>query len=126
MFDYEKGNLPQCFNNYFSKVKGTHSYQTRMAMGNKLSLNMAVNTKTHGQNMFKYQGSRLWNSIKDLKFYHDNIKRSTFKKKYKKHLAGLNIFLFIGNCILRNSDRILAKYEKLLRNEFGPIYGLNI
>ena len=89
MWDHEQGNLPQCFANYFTKVNYTHNYATRMATSNKLSLNLSVNTKTHGQTMFKYQGSRIWNSIKDLPFYHMRIKKVTFKKKYKKYLIGL-------------------------------------
>ena len=89
MWDHEQGNLPKCFTNYLKKVNDTHNYATRMATSNKLSLNIAVNTKTYGQTMFKYTGSRIWNSVKDLPFYHVNIKKVTFKKNYKKYLIGL-------------------------------------
>ena len=88
MWDCDNGSLPQCFSRYFSKVKNLHSYPTRMATSDKLSLNLAVNTKTHGETMFKFKGSRLWNNIKDLPFYHANIKKFTFKKKYKAYLTG--------------------------------------
>ena len=89
MWDHQQGNLPQCFTNYFAKVESTHRFPTRMAKANKLSLNLAVNTKTHGQTMFKYQGSRLWNYIQDLPFYNLTMKKLTFKKKYKKYMTGL-------------------------------------
>ena len=87
MWDFENGTLPQCFSNYFTKVNQRHNYSTRLANSNKLQTNLRVNTDSHGKTMFKFQGSRLWNTILDLPFYHSNIKRATFRKKYKSHLS---------------------------------------
>ncbi len=88
MWDYEHGSLPKSFNKYFISLKDTHTYKTRNADDNKLSLNMAVNTSTHGKTMFKYQGCRLYNELIDLPFYLPYMKKGTFKKKYKLHLIG--------------------------------------
>ena len=87
MWDFENGALPQCFSRYFTKVNQRHSHSTRFASSNKFSTTQGFNTNVHGKTMFKYQGSRLWNSILDLPFYHSNIKKATFRKKYKSHLS---------------------------------------
>ena len=87
MWDFENGSLPQCFSNYFTKVNQRHNYSTRLANSNKLQTSQRVNTDSHGKTMFKFQGSRLWNTILDLPFYHSSIKRATFRKKYKSHLS---------------------------------------
>ena len=56
MFDFDHGNLPECFNLYFKKVTSIHNYETRNATAGKLSENVAVNTSTHGLTMFKFIG----------------------------------------------------------------------
>ena len=87
MWDFENGSLPQCFSSYFTKVSHRHNHSTRLANSNKYSTSQRFNTDTHGKTMFKFQGSRLWNSILELPFYHSNIKKPTFRKKYKLHLS---------------------------------------
>ena len=89
MWDFENGTLPQCFSNYFTKVNQSHNHSTRLANSGKYSISERFNTDTHGKTMFKFQGSRLWNSILDLPLYHSNIKKPTFRKKYKIHLISL-------------------------------------
>ena len=86
MWDHDKGVLPKCFDNYFTKVNKVHNYGTRLANANKLSVNVAVNTSTHGQTMMKYIGPRIFNEIKDLHFYDITRAKTTFRKKYKSHL----------------------------------------
>ena len=89
MWDFENGTLPQCFSNYFTKVNQSHNHSTRLANSGKYSISERFNTDTHGKTMFKFQGSRLWNSILDIPLYHSNIKKPTFRKKYKIHLISL-------------------------------------
>lgn len=88
MWDHDKGNLPNCFESYFTKVRKIHKYETRMACSNKLSVDMAINTSTHGQTMFKYYGPRIFNEMADLTFYENSRTKNTFRKKYKTHLLG--------------------------------------
>ena len=87
MWDFENRTLPPCFSSYFTKVNQRHHYSTRLSNSNKLQTSQRVNTDSHGKTMFKFQGSRLWNTIIDLPFYHSSIKRATFRKKYKSHLS---------------------------------------
>ena len=86
MWDCENNKLPSCLSFFFKKVKGVHNYSTRCATSNKLCTDNRYNTTTHGSTMFKNYGSKLWNSICDLKFYEANISKSTFRKKYKNYL----------------------------------------
>ena len=39
MWDQDKGVLPKCFDNYFIKVNNVHTYGTRSAKSDKLSVN---------------------------------------------------------------------------------------
>ena len=89
MWDFENGTLPQCFANYFTKVNQRHNHFTRLANSGKYLTSERFNTHAHGETMFKFKGSRLWNSILELPFYHSNIKKPTFRKKYKTHLISL-------------------------------------
>ena len=91
MWDFENGTLPQCFASYFTKANQRHSHSTRLAAANKFSTGQRFNTDTHGKTMFKFQGSRLWNFILELPFYHSNIKKATFRKKYKLYLLSFYI-----------------------------------
>ena len=53
--------LPDYFQNYFNKVSGNHGYSTRAATNNDLTIPF-FRTKLC-QKSFKYQGSKLWNSL---------------------------------------------------------------
>ncbi len=52
MWEYEHGNLPKCFQNYFKKVSDIHKYDTRNASAGKLTESVDINTSTHGLTMF--------------------------------------------------------------------------
>ena len=71
MFDYDHGNLPRCFNNYFNKVSNIHNHLTRGSTTGKISENVVINTSTHGSTMFKFIGPKVFNNIKDISFYKD-------------------------------------------------------
>ena len=71
MFDYDHGNLPRCFNNYFNKVSNIHNHLTRGSTTGKISENVVINTSTHGFTMFKFIGPKVFNNIKDISFYKD-------------------------------------------------------
>ena len=86
MWDHDNGDLPKCFDTYFTRVKNVHSHGTRLANANKLSVNVAVNTSTHGQTMFKYIGPRIFNELKGLHFYDITKAKKTFRKNYKIHM----------------------------------------
>ena len=93
MWDHDKGVLPKCFDTYFTKVNKIHNYGSRSANANKLSVNVAVNTSTHGQTMFKYIEPRICNEIKDLHFYDITRAKNTFRKKYKTHVISIILAL---------------------------------
>ena len=86
MWDQDKGDLPKCFDTYFIRVNKLHSHGTRLAIANKLSVNIAVNTSTHGQTMFKYLGPRIFNELKELHFYDITKTKKRFRRKYKTYL----------------------------------------
>ena len=89
MWEYEHGNLPTCFKNYFKKVSDMHNYETRNATTGKLSENIRVNTSTHGLTMLKFQGPKVFNAIKDFEFYNDSKSLYNFRHKYKSYLIDL-------------------------------------
>ena len=89
MWEYEHGNLPICFKQYFTKVSDIHNYETRNATAGKLSENIKVNTSTHGLTMFKFWGPKVLNAIKDIPFYNDAKTLHYFRHNYKQYLIDL-------------------------------------
>ena len=86
MWEYENGNLPNCFKHYFKKVSEIHKYGTRNATTGKLSENIRINTSTHGLSMLKFRGPKAFNVIKDLPFYNESKSLQYFRHKYKSYL----------------------------------------
>ena len=86
MWEFDHGNLPKCFNNYFEKVSDTHKYATRNSTSGKLSENINVNTSRYGFTMLKFQGPKVLNTIKDIAFYKDAKTLPYFRHKYKTFL----------------------------------------
>ena len=86
MWEYENGNLPNCFKHYFKKVSEIHKYGTRNATTGKLSENVRINTSTHGLSMLKFRGPKAFNVIKDLPFYNESKSLQYFRHKYKSYL----------------------------------------
>ena len=85
MWEFDHDNLPICFNNYFQKVSDTHKYATRNSTSGKLSENVDVNTSRYGLAMFKFQGPKVLNTIKEIHFYKDCKTLPYFRNKYKAY-----------------------------------------
>ena len=86
MWDFDHGNLPNCFNTYFLHISEIHNYHTRNANAGNLSENVAVNTHVHGFSMFKYRGPKILNSIKNIPIYKESKTVQYFRGKYKDNL----------------------------------------
>ena len=61
MHKYVNNKLPDYFQNYFNKVSGNHGYSTRAATNDDLIIPFFRTNRC--QKSFKYQGSKLWNSL---------------------------------------------------------------
>ena len=83
MWDFEKGALPNCFDNFFEKVNNVHGYNTRSSSKNKLSENTSVRTETHGKKLFRFIGPRLYNELVNLNLFESCKTKSQFNKKIK-------------------------------------------
>lgn len=81
MWDQDHGNLPSCFDTYFKQVREVHQLGTRMIGKNKLYECLKYNTKTYGQKMFRIQGPKVLNRLKNLKFYKEAKTKFYFRKK---------------------------------------------
>ena len=86
MWQYDHGELPDCFKDYFKRVESTHSHNTRAASSKKLSENILVSTNSYGKNMLKFIGPRVFNEIVDLDFYKRCNTKVGFKTNLKKYL----------------------------------------
>ena len=88
MWQYEHGELPNCFNTYFKKVSSIHSHNTRASASNSLSESILVSSDTYGKNMLKFIGPRIFNEIVLLDFYKCCNNKVGFKTNMKKYLIG--------------------------------------
>ena len=86
MWDQDHDLLPSCFNAFFHKISNVHNYETRSSAAQKLSENVKINTKTHGESMLKYQGPKILNYLKDQDFYLSSRTKKTFQAKHKSFL----------------------------------------
>ena len=86
MWDQDHGNLPNCFDTYFKEVREVHQHDTRMRDANKLYGGLRYNTKTYGKKMFRIQGPKVLNELKNLAFYTEAKTKFYFRKKYKTYL----------------------------------------
>ena len=62
MWDHDHGSLPYCFSNLFQNISDIHHYETRSSAAHKLSENVTIHTKSHGESMLKFQGPKLLTS----------------------------------------------------------------
>ena len=86
MWEFDHGNLPVIFNDYFQLAKNIHNHNTRFASKNKLSENILVNTDMHGKKMLRFLGPRIFNHILELEFYERCKAKSQFKSRMKDYL----------------------------------------
>ena len=80
MYKYCLNQLPNSFNNFFTKRSDIHSYHTR----NSNNYNQTRNKKVFTDQAVRTTGPILWNSL------NENVKEAkslkNFRKKYKLHL----------------------------------------
>ena len=86
MWQYDHGELPACFNDYFKKVNSIHTYNTRSSSSTKLSVDFLASTDKYGKNMLQFIGPRFFNEIITLDFYKRCNSKIGFKSCMKKHL----------------------------------------
>ena len=89
MWDQDHNLLPDCLNKIFVRVADTHSYETRSSAANKLSINVKIKTKTHGETLLHYQGPTILNDLKNHKFYGASKTKKSFQSKYKKYIFSM-------------------------------------
>ena len=88
MYKYSHELLPLSFNNQFCPVKNSHTYNTRAALSNQLSLPLA-HTELLKTNLL-YIGPKLWNSLPNELCDSDNI--YLFKQRYKSYINTLDVY----------------------------------
>ena len=86
MWDQDHELLPRSLNNLFLKISDVHKYETRSSTAKKLSQNVKINTKSHGENLFKFQGPKILNELKNNDFYVSSKNKNVFRAKHKKYL----------------------------------------
>ena len=83
MFKFQRGLLPEVFNNYFSKP--SHNHNTRFATSNENFEIHRINTAAE-KSLLKHIGPKIWSNIPT------NIKQcmslKVFVKSYRNHLIG--------------------------------------
>ena len=68
MWDFDHNTLPKTLNLLFTKTKNTHSYGTRFANADKLTIDR-VNSVKYGDKSFKVIGATKLNELKNCDFY---------------------------------------------------------
>ena len=86
MWDHDHGSLPSCFSNLFQNISDIHHYETRSSAAHKLSENVIIHTKSHGESMLKFQGPKTLNELKNHSFYNLSKTKKCFQARYKKCL----------------------------------------
>ena len=74
MLEQDHDLLPTSLSSFFKHASQIHGYNTRMASAGKLSDNKTIHTHTHGIKMFKFNGPRILNKLKDKYFYKNSTK----------------------------------------------------
>ena len=81
MWDQVHDLLPNSISISFKPVSQIHGYNTRMVSAGKLS--DIIHTSTHGKKMFRFNGPRILNNLKDKYFYKNSKSKNVFIKQYK-------------------------------------------
>ena len=82
MWDYDHNSLPKSLNSLFTKTKNTHSYRTRFANADKLTVDR-VNSYKYGVMSFKVIGATKLNELKDCDFYNEARTKQMFLNSLK-------------------------------------------
>ena len=86
MWDHDHGSLPSCFSSLFKNISDIHHYETRSSAAHKLSENIIIHTKSHGESMLQFQGPKTLNELKSHSFYNFSKSKKGFQARYKKFL----------------------------------------
>ena len=91
VFKYKFKNqlFPTNFNVFFTSIKETHNYNTRLS--SRMTYALPKTRTNYGIFSIRYQGTKIWNAISD------NIKLLSlkqFKKKLKSNILANNMFPF--------------------------------
>ena len=84
MWDYDHNTLPKSLNSLFTKTTTTHSYRTRLANADKLTIDK-VNTHKYGDMSFKVIGATKLNELKDCDFYNSARTKKLFLDSLKNN-----------------------------------------
>ena len=86
VWDVEKNQAPQSFNNFFQYAKTTHSHNTRFSQRNKFSKTRSYRTTKHGLQSFTNVATTAANKLKDFSWCNEVKTRQTLIKKLKEFL----------------------------------------
>ena len=89
MWEHDHGSLPSCFSKLFQNISDIHHFETRSSAAQKLSENVIIHTKSHGESMLKFQGPKTLNELKNHSFYNLSKTKKGFQARYKKFLLSL-------------------------------------
>ena len=81
MYKFKNQLLPSNFDVFFTSVKETHNYNTRLS--SRMTYALPITRTNYGIFNIRYQGAKIWNAISD------NIKLLSlkqFKKKFKSNI----------------------------------------
>jgi len=82
MYKFKNQPLPSNFDVFFTSVKETRNYNTRLSF--KMTYALPITRTNYGIFNIRYQGAKIWNAISD------NIKLLSlkqFKKKFKSNIV---------------------------------------
>ena len=85
MWDFDHYTLPHALNPLFNKTRDTHSYGTRFANADKLTVER-VNTSKYGLMSFKVIGANKLNELKDCDFYNNARTKQVFLNSLKENI----------------------------------------
>ena len=85
MWDYDHNILPKSLISLFTKTKNTHSYRTRFANADKLTVDR-VNSYKYGDLSFKVIGATKLNELKDCDFYNNARSKVMFLDSLKNNI----------------------------------------
>ena len=85
MWDYDHNTLPKSLNSLFTKTKNTHSYGTRFANADKLTIDR-VNSHKYGDMSFRVIGANKLNELKDCDFYNEARTKQMFLNSLKNNI----------------------------------------
>ena len=81
MHQYNNGNLPDNFNDFFTSVSNKHQYRTQLASKYTFSLPQA--RTNYGKFNIRFIGPKTWNAIEEI---FKSLSRVSSKRKLKRQI----------------------------------------